>query len=313
MLRSTSHLRPKFLVQPTGTTFQFTVRQYAQTEQKADGKKSKDKGRVICVTSGKGGVGKTTTAASISFGLAEKGFKTCAVDFDIGLRNLDIHFGMERRVIFDFIHVIQQECTLNQALIKDKRNPLLHLLAASQTKDKNALNEDRIDVIMEEMREKFDYIVCDSPAGIENGAKQALYWADDAIVCTNPEVSSVRDSDKMIGFISSSTKRAALGQVPVKPRLLVTRYNPQRVAEGGMLSLTDIMEMLGIPLLGVVPESTEIMEATNLGQPVVVKPGKASTAYQDAVARYLGEEIELKFTEIETEGFFGALLKKFRK
>jgi len=261
-------------------------------------------GKVVVVTSGKGGVGKTTTTASLGFGLAERGYQTCVIDFDVGLRNLDIHFGMERRIIYDFVNVINNEAKLQQALVKDKRNPNLSLLAASQTKDKTALTEEGVLRVLTELKSSFDYILCDSPAGIESGAYHAMLYADSAVICTNPELSSVRDSDKMIGFISSKAHRALEGKEPVEQSLLITRYNPERVEKEDMLSVQDILEMLGIPLCGVIPESPEVLNSINFGKPVVAGDGNAAFAYQDAVARLLGEQKELRFTTPEKKGFF---------
>lgn len=267
---------------------------------------------MIVITSGKGGVGKTTTAASFSFGLAEKGYKTCVIDFDIGLRNLDLHFGMERRVVFDFINVINQEASLRQALIKDRRTENLYMLAASQTRDKTALKMDAVEKVLDELRKNFDYIVCDSPAGIESGAHHAMYWSDEAIICTNPEISSVRDSDKMIGIIGSKSKRATEGLSPVKVHLLITRYNPERVVSGAMMSVSDILEQLGVKLLGVIPESTDIMHCTNLGKPVVTLGEKsdASVAYSDMVDRFLGSEKPMAFVTPKQQGFLRSILSK---
>ena len=193
---------------------------------------------MVCVTSGKGGVGKTTTSASLAMGLAERGFRVCAVDFDIGLRNLDLHLGCERRIVFDFVNVIQSECKLHQALIKDRHQPNLFMLAASQTRDKTALTAEGVEQVIEQLRSSFDYIICDSPAGIENGATQAMRHADIALVCTNPELSSVRDSDKMLSIVASKSKRAELNQEPVQPYLLITRYHPDRVAMDRHFPLT---------------------------------------------------------------------------
>jgi len=269
-------------------------------------------GQVIVITSGKGGVGKTTTAASFSYGLAEKGYKTCAIDFDIGLRNLDLHFGMERRVVFDFINVINQEASLRQALIKDRRTENLYMLAASQTRDKTALKMDGVERVLDELRREFDYIVCDSPAGIESGAHHAMYWSDEAIICTNPEISSVRDSDKMIGIIASKSKRASEGKQPVKVQLLITRYSPERVLSGGMMSVTDILEQLGVKLVGVIPESPDIMHCTNLGKPVICLGEKsdASIAYNDMVDRFLGVEKPMNFISPKQQSFFRNLMTR---
>jgi len=268
---------------------------------------SSKSGKVVVVTSGKGGVGKTTTTASMGFGLAERGFRTCVIDFDIGLRNLDIHLGCERRVIFDFVNVLQEECTLKQALITDKRCKDLSLLAASQTKDKSVLSEEGVGKILEELRQSFDYVLCDSPAGIESGARHAMYFADQAVIVTNPELSSCRDSDKMVGFVASTSAIAAAGG-RVDQRLLVTRYDPERVVNDDMLHLDDIKDLLGLPLLGVVPESKSILTATNLGKPVIMMENDdAAEAYKDAVGRFLGEDLDLRFTQPRQKGFLEKL------
>lgn len=257
--------------------------------------------KVIVITSGKGGVGKTTTSASFASGLANRGFKTVVIDFDIGLRNLDLIMGCERRVVYDFVNVIRGEATLNQALIRDKRVKELYILPASQTRDKDALTLEGVDKVLEELSKTFDYIVCDSPAGIERGAQLAMYFADYAIVVTNPEVSSVRDSDRILGLLSSKTKRAEEGRDPVKEHLLLTRYCPKRVTRGDMLSLGDVNEILAIPLLGVIPESQAVLRASNSGEPVILdEESDAGQAYMDAVARFLGEEVPLRFIEEKT-------------
>ena len=265
-------------------------------------------GKVVTVTSGKGGVGKTTTAASVAYGIAEAGFKTVVIDFDIGLRNLDIHLGCERRVIFDFVNVLQGECTLHQALIKDKRNKNLSVIAASQTKDKTILTEEGVEKFLNELRSSFDYIICDSPAGIESGARHAMYFADEAIICTNPELSSCRDSDKMIGFIAANSRKSITGD-EVRQRLLVTRYDPERAAKEESLSLDDIGELLGLPLIGVIPESKSVLTSTNLGQPVIIGNDNAGEAYKDVVRRFLGEEVEMRFCEAEDPSFFARWFK----
>ena len=257
--------------------------------------------KIIVITSGKGGVGKTTTSASFAFGLASRGFKTAVIDFDIGLRNLDLIMGCERRVVYDFVNVIRNEANLNQALIRDKRIKDLYILPASQTRDKDALTLEGVAKVLEEMSKTFDYIVCDSPAGIERGAQLAMYFADSAIVVTNPEVSSVRDSDRMLGLLSSKTKRAEEGREPISEHLLLTRYSPKRVALGDMLSLADVNEILAIPLLGVIPDSPAVLRASNAGEPVILdETSDAGQAYTDAVGRYLGEEVPLRFIEEKT-------------
>ncbi|MGZ8218292.1 septum site-determining protein MinD [Methylomagnum sp.] len=264
--------------------------------------------RIIVVTSGKGGVGKTTTSAAISMGLALQGHRTAVIDFDIGLRNLDLIMGCERRVVYDFVNVINQEATLNQALIRDKRCENLHILPASQTRDKDALSKEGVERVLNELSETFEYVVCDSPAGIERGANLAMYFADDAIVVTNPEVSSVRDSDRMLGILASKSRRAELGQEPIKEYLLLTRYSPQRVKGGEMLSVDDVQEILSLHLLGVVPESKAVLNASNAGTPVILDDkSDAGQAYKDVVRRYLGEDVTHRFIEEEKKSLFGRL------
>ncbi|MES1926468.1 septum site-determining protein MinD [Salinisphaera sp. T31B1] len=264
--------------------------------------------KTIVVTSGKGGVGKTTTAASFATGLAMRGHKTIVIDFDVGLRNLDLIMGCERRVVFDFINVIQGEANLKQAMIRDKRVENLYILAASQTRDKDALALEGVERTLNKLAEEFDYIVCDSPAGIETGAIMAMYFADEALVVTNPEVSSVRDSDRVLGMLSSKTKRAKEGGEPVKEHLVVTRYAPNRVGKGEMLSLGDVNDILGIPLLGVIPESETVLNASNSGMPVALEDNAdAGQAYLDMVARFLGENRPMRFTEAK-KGFLDRLM-----
>jgi septum site-determining protein MinD len=266
--------------------------------------------RIIVVTSGKGGVGKTTTSAAIAMGLAKKGHKTAVIDFDVGLRNLDLIMGCERRVVYDFVNVINGEATLNQALIKDKRCSQLFILPASQTRDKDALTKEGVGKVLEELAKTFKYIVCDSPAGIERGANLAMYFADDAFVVTNPEVSSVRDSDRMLGILASKSKRAETGAEPINEYLLLSRYDPKRVKLGAMLSVEDVQEILSLHLLGVIPESESVLNASNSGTPVILdKESTAGQAYADVVARYLGEEIEHRFIDEEKKGLFGRLFR----
>lgn len=265
--------------------------------------------RIIVVTSGKGGVGKTTSSAAIASGLALQGKKTAVIDFDVGLRNLDLILGCERRVVYDFVNVLNGEATLKQALIKDKRSENLYILPASQTRDKDALTFDGVEKVFKELDEQgFEFIICDSPAGIEHGALMALYFADEAIVTTNPEVSSVRDSDRVLGILDAKSKRAEQGLEPVRQHLLLTRYNPERVSQGEMLSVEDVLEILSIPLLGVIPESTAVLNASNKGVPVVFDgEADAGLAYQDAIARLLGEERPFRFVEQEKKGFLKRL------
>ena len=264
--------------------------------------------QVIVVTSGKGGVGKTTSSAAFATGLAQRGKKTVVIDFDVGLRNLDLIMGVERRVVFDIINVIQGEARLSQALIRDKRVEALSILPASQTKDKDTLTKEGVAKIIEELAKEFDYILCDSPAGIEKGALLALYFADQAIVVTNPEVSSVRDSDRILGVLQSKSKRAEEKREPVKEHLLVTRFDPNRVEKGEMLKLEDIREILAIPLLGVIPESESVLRASNTGTPVIMdNESNAGQAYADAVSRFLGDDVPHRFLEAERKGLFRRL------
>jgi septum site-determining protein MinD len=259
--------------------------------------------KIIVVTSGKGGVGKTTSSAAISTGLALRGHKTVVIDFDVGLRNLDLIMNCERRVVFDFVQVLNKEATLKQALIKDKRCDNLYILAASQTRDKDALSREGVGEVLEELAQEFDYIICDSPAGIEQGALMALYFADEAIIVTNPEVSSVRDSDRIIGILQSRSKKAEEGNT-VKEHLLITRYNPTRVAKGEMLSVEDVEEILAVPLIGVIPESESVIKNSNQGTPVILDDSSdAGLAYQDMVARLDGEAVDYRFLEAEKKGF----------
>ncbi len=255
--------------------------------------------RIIVVTSGKGGVGKTTTSAAIAMGLAKRGHKTAVIDFDVGLRNLDLIMGCERRVVYDFINVINGEASISQALIRDKNCNMLYILPASQTRDKDALSLDGVGRVLDELAaDDFKYIVCDSPAGIEKGANLALYFADDAFVVTNPEISSVRDSDRMLGILSSKSRRAERNEDPVKEYLLMTRYDASRVKSGEMLSLDDVQEILSLELLGIIPESKSVLTASNQGVPVILNDkSEAGQAYADVVARYLGEKIPHRFVE----------------
>ena len=263
--------------------------------------------RIIVVTSGKGGVGKTTTSAAIAMGLAKKGHKTAVIDFDVGLRNLDLIMGCERRVVYDFINVINGEASLNQALIKDKNCSLLYILPASQTRDKDALSQEGVGKVLEDLSKDFKYIICDSPAGIEKGAHLAMYYADDAFVVTNPEVSSVRDSDRMLGILASKSRRAEQNKEPIKEYLLLTRYSPERVKLGEMLSVDDVQEILSLHLLGVIPESKSVLNASNSGVPVILdEKSDAGQAYADIVARYLGENRPHRFID-DKKGFFGKL------
>jgi septum site-determining protein MinD len=267
--------------------------------------------RVIVITSGKGGVGKTTTAAAFAAGLAREGNKTVVIDFDVGLRNLDLIMGCERRVVFDFIDVISGAARLNQALIRDKRIDGLYVLPTSQTREKDALKMEGVEQVIDELRRDFDYIVCDSPAGIEHGAQAALYLADEAIVVTNPEVSSVRDSDRMIGILTSKSRRAERNEEPIKQHVLITRYDLERVNRGEMLKVDDVLEMLALPLLGVIPESRSVLKASNTGTPVILdEASPAGQAYRDAVARFMGEQLEYRIASDRPKGLLDGLFNR---
>ena len=265
--------------------------------------------KIIVVTSGKGGVGNTTTSASFATGLALRGHKTVVIDFDVGLRNLDSILGCERRVVFDFVNVIHGEAKLQQALIKDKTVENLYILAASQTRDKDALTQEGVERVLNELKQDFEYIICDSPAGIERGAHLAMYFADEALVVTNPEVSSVRDSDRVLGLLASKTQKVEQGKGRLKEHLVLTRYNPNRVVKNEMMSVKDIEDILAIPLLGVIPESPSVLTSSNSGSPVISdKSTDAGAAYDDLVARFLGEERPHRFLNPEKKGLFAWLL-----
>lgn len=263
--------------------------------------------KVLVVTSGKGGVGKTTTSASLGAALAQAGQTVVVVDFDVGLRNLDLIMGAERRVVFDLVNVVQGDAKLAQALIRDKRVDTLSLLPASQTRDKDALTPEGVERVINELREKFDWIVCDSPAGIERGASLAMRHADMAVVVTNPEVSSVRDSDRIIGLLDSKTAKAEAGET-IEKHLLLTRYDAARAARGEMLKVEDVLEILAIPLLGIIPDSEEVLRASNVGCPVTLhNPTSApARAYKEAARRLLGEAIDI-VTPVEKKGLMSRL------
>jgi septum site-determining protein MinD len=264
-------------------------------------------GKVLVVTSGKGGVGKTTSTAALGAALARTGENVVVIDFDVGLRNLDLVMGAERRVVFDLINVVQGDAKLAQALIRDKRLDTLSLLPASQTRDKDALTVEGVDKVIAELREKFDWVVCDSPAGIERGALLAMRNADVAVVVTNPEVSSVRDSDRIIGMLDSKTLRAERGE-RIDKHLLITRFDVARAARNEMLKTDDILEILSIPLLGIIPESEEVLKASNVGSPVTLNnPDSApSRAYFHAARRLMGETVDVVIP-LERKGFMGRL------
>lgn len=263
--------------------------------------------KVIVVTSGKGGVGKTTSTAAIGAALAQRCEKTVVIDFDVGLRNLDLVMGAERRVVFDLVNVIQGDAKLPQALIRDKRLETLYLLPASQTRDKDNLTTDGVDRVMEDLKKEFDWIICDSPAGIERGATLAMRHADMAVVVTNPEVSSVRDSDRIIGLLDAKTLKAERGE-RVEKHLLLTRYDPVRAERGDMLKVDDVLEILSIPLLGIIPESQDVLRASNIGSPVTLADQRSAPAlaYLDAARRLAGEEVPMTVPS-EKRGLLGKL------
>jgi septum site-determining protein MinD len=250
--------------------------------------------KVLVVTSGKGGVGKTTSTAALGAALAQGGESVVVVDFDVGLRNLDLMLGAERRVVFDLINVVQGVAKLPQALIRDKRIETLWLLPASQTRDKDALTEDGVAKVIAALREKFDWVICDSPAGIERGATLAMRHADAAVIVTNPEVSSVRDSDRIIGLLDSKTQKAEKGE-RIDKHLLITRFDANRAARGEMLTIDDVLEILSTPLIGIIPESEEVLRASNMGSPVVLSnpASPPALAYRDAARRLKGEKVPM--------------------
>ena len=262
---------------------------------------------VLVVTSGKGGVGKTTSTAALGAALAQNGQKVCVVDFDVGLRNLDLVMGAERRVVYDLINVANGDVRLQQALIRDKRIENLSLLAASQTRDKDALSEEGVRRCIGELREKFDWVICDSPAGIERGATLAMRFADEAVIVANPEVSSVRDSDRMIGLLDSKTEKAEKGE-RVEKHILITRYDAARAARGEMLSIEDVLEILSTPLLGIIPESEEVLRASNIGSPVILSNAASAPAraYMAAARRLKGEDVPMSIPS-DKKGLFDKL------
>jgi septum site-determining protein MinD len=263
--------------------------------------------KVLVVTSGKGGVGKTTSTAALGAALAQSGQSVVVVDFDVGLRNLDLVMGAERRVVFDLINVVQGVAKLPQALIRDKRIETLWLLPASQTRDKDALTEEGVGRVITDLRAKFDWVICDSPAGIERGATLAMRFADAAVIVTNPEVSSVRDSDRMIGLLDSKTERAEKGQ-RIEKHILITRYDAARAARGEMLSIEDVLEILSTPLLGIIPESEEVLRASNVGSPVTLSnvASAPARAYMAAARLLKGEDVPMTIPN-DKKGLFDKL------
>ncbi|WP_454285811.1 septum site-determining protein MinD [Rhizobium arsenicireducens] len=267
-------------------------------------------GKVVVVTSGKGGVGKTTSSAALGAALAQRGEKVVVVDFDVGLRNLDLVMGAERRVVYDLVNVIQGDAKLQQALIRDKRLDTLFLLAASQTRDKDNLTPEGVEQVINDLRRYFDWVICDSPAGIERGATLAMRHADVAVVVTNPEVSSVRDSDRIIGLLDAKTVKAEQGE-RMEKHLLLTRYDANRAQRGDMLKVDDVLEILSIPLLGIIPESMEVLRASNIGAPVTLADARSAPAlaYFDAARRLCGEALPIEIPG-EKRGLFGKIFAR---
>ena len=259
---------------------------------------------VIVITSGKGGVGKTTTSANLGTGLVIEGKKVALVDTDIGLRNLDVVMGLENRIVYDLVDVVEGTCKINQALIKDKRYSGLYLLPAAQTRDKMAVSEEQMKVVIAELREQFDYVIVDCPAGIEHGFKNAIAAADSAIIVTIPEVSAVRDADRIIGLLSAHGI--------TEPKLIINRIRPEMVKRGDMMSIEDTLDILGIPLLGIIPEDENIIRSSNLGEPIITSDFRAGTAYRNIVKRIMGQEVSFMNLE-EDLGFFNKLIKLFKK
>lgn len=263
-------------------------------------------GKVYVITSGKGGVGKTTTVANIGTGLASLGHKVVLLDTDIGLRNLDVVMGLENRIVYDIVDAATGQCKLKQAMIKDKRFENMYLIPAAQTKDKNAVNETQMRAICEELKEEFDFVLIDCPAGIEQGFKNAIAGADAAIVVTNPEVSAVRDADRIIGLLEANGLN--------EPKLVINRMRANMVKQGDMMGVDDMLEILAVKLLGVVPEDDNIVISTNRGEPAVLdQKSKAGQAYRNIVDRILGKEVPIMQMDVEEDGFFAKLLRLFKK
>lgn len=272
-------------------------------------KKRKKMAEVITITSGKGGVGKSTCTANIAVGLAQSGKKVVAVDFDIGLRNLDMILGLENRIVYDVVDVMEGKCNLNQALIHDKRTKMLYFLPASQSKDKNALDKDKVKNLIETLKKDFDYILLDSPAGIESGFEHAIFWADRALVVVTPEVSSIRDSDRVIGIIDAKSDKAKNGE-EVQKHIIINRIKPDLVAKGEMLTIEDVLGILALPLIGLIPEDSRVVSATNTGEPVIYTNAQSATSYKNITKRILGEEVP--FENLQQKGFFNGLKRLFQ-
>ena len=262
-------------------------------------------GRVFVVTSGKGGVGKTTTTANVGAGLALRGRKVALIDADIGLRNLDVVMGLENRIVFDLVNVVEKNCKLKQALIKDKRFENLYLIPAAQTREKDAIKPGQMKELCDELRKEFDYIIIDSPAGIEQGFKNAIAGADEAIIITTPDVSAVRDADRIIGLLQAH-------EIPA-PRLIVNRVRQEMVKKGDMMDIDDVNDILAIDILGVVPDDEGIIVSTNRGEPSVMVSGtKAGIAFRNIVARIEGEEVPFMSLDYDL-GFFDKIRRFMKK
>lgn len=261
---------------------------------------------VITVTSGKGGVGKSTCTANIAVGIAQSGKRVVAVDFDIGLRNLDMILGLENRIVYDVVDVMEGKCNLAQALINDKKTKTLYFLPASQSKDKNILDKQKVQDLIEELKKDFDYILLDSPAGIESGFEHAIFWADRALIIVTPEVSSIRDSDRVIGIIDAKSDRAKNG-LEVQKHIIINRIKPELVAKGDMLSTEDVLSILALPLIGLVPEDSRVVSATNTGEPVIYTDSPSANCYKNIVRRILGEEVP--FSDLTPKNWFQRLFK----
>ncbi len=264
-------------------------------------------GKVVTVTSGKGGVGKSTTAANVGIGLAQEGKRVVAVDFDIGLRNLDMILGLENRIVYDSIDVMEGRCNLSQALINDKRVKNLYFLPASQTKDKTALKKEKVRELLENLKKDFDYVIIDSPAGIESGFENSIFLADQALIVATPDVSSVRDADRVIGIIDAKSEKAKEGK-EVEKYIVINRLKPEMVESGEMMSIDDVLNILALPLIGVIPEDPKILTSTNLGEPIVLdKNSMAGEAFRRLSKRLLGEKVE--FLEFKSKKGFVKFLK----
>jgi len=268
-------------------------------------------GTIITVTSGKGGVGKSTTTANLAVGLANLGKKVVAIDFDIGLRNLDMILGLENRIVYDIVDVMEERCNLSQALINDKKAKSLYFLPASQTNDKDVLEREKVKKLLLSLKEEFDIVLLDSPAGIESGFEHSIFLADRALIVSTPDVSSVRDADRVIGIIDAKSEKAKEGK-EVEKHVIINRIKPEMVEAGNMLSTEDVLGILALPLIGVIPDDEDIIGSTNMGDPIINKEKSISAeSYKRIARRVLGEEIG--FMDFKAKkGFFGAIKGIFK-